>query len=300
MIGSTLALAGAALAHAGPALANAGPALAHSGHAAGAGWSVVFALALVLAVAYVAAARARPGWPWWRSVIWLAGCALVAVAGSPLGHASADPRTHMVSHLALGMFAPLALVLAAPVTLLLAASPPVARRRVVRVLRSRPARTLAHPITGLILSVGGLSVVLLTPLYAAGPVVAQAVQVHYLAAGCLLTWSLVGLDPSPHRARMPMRVGVLVAAAAGHAVLAKHLYAEAGPMAAKLATGAPVLESAAMLMYYGADLAELLLAVVLFSSWYARRGRRLARRPTAAGPRPTGTRGPRPAGTRPV
>jgi Predicted membrane protein len=300
MIGSTLAPAGSALAHAGPALANAGPALAHSGHTAGAGWSVVFPLALVLAVAYLAAARARPGWPWRRSVLWLTGCALVAVAGSPLGHASSDPRTHMVSHLLLGMFAPLALVLAAPVTLLLAACPPPGRRRVVRGLRSRPARTLAHPIAGLVLSVGGLSVVLLSPLYAAGPVVAQAVQVHYLAAGCLLTWSLVGLDPSPHRARMSMRVGVLVAAGAGHAVLAKHLYAAAGPMAEELATAAPVLESAARLMYYGADLAELLLAVVLFSSWYAQRGRWLARDRTPAGPRPAGIRGSRPAGTRPV
>jgi cytochrome c oxidase assembly factor CtaG len=262
----------------GSALAPAGPAFAHAGHGAGASWSVVFALALVLAVAYVAAARARPRWPWRRSVIWLVGCTLVAAAGSPLGPASSDPRQHMLSHLLLGMFAPLALVLAAPVTLLLAACPPPGRRRVVRVLRSRPARTLAHPITGLVLSVGGLSVVLLTPLYAAGPVVAQAVQVHYLAAGCLLTWSLVGLDPSPHRARTPMRVGVLVAAAAGHAVLAKHLYASAERMAGELAADARTLESAALLMYYGADLAELLLALALFSSWYARVGRvRLAR-----------------------
>ncbi|MBX6749837.1 MAG: cytochrome c oxidase assembly protein [Micromonosporaceae bacterium] len=277
-----------------PTFPAGGPALTHAGHAAGAGWSVAFPLALVLAVLYLtAAARVRPGWPRSRTVGWLVGCALVAGVGSPFVTTfpyfwATDPRTHMLSHLLLGMFAPLALVLAAPVTLLLRVCPPVGRRRIIRVLRSRPARMLAHPITGLVLSTGGLYVILLTPLYAAGPVVDQAVQVHYLAAGCLLTWSLVGLDPSPHRARMSMRVGVLVAAAAAHAVLAKYLYAAAGRMAGELATDARTLESAAMLMYYGADLAELLLALVLFSSWYAQRGRRLARSRTAADRGPTG------------
>jgi putative membrane protein len=115
---------------------------------------------------------------------------------------------------------------------------------------------------------------MLSPLYAAGPGPHQLLLVHYLAAGALLTWALVGTDPSPHRAGLPLRVGVLVAAAAGHATLAKYAYASAGHMAGVLATDARTLEDAAQLMYYGADLADLALAVVLFSSWYAGRSRR--------------------------
>jgi putative membrane protein len=190
----------------------------------------------------------------------------------------------MMSHLLLGMFAPLGLVLAAPVTLALRAGSPRARRATVRLLRTRPVRVLAHPVPGLVLSVGGLYAVLLTPVYAStahDALLHQGLQLHYLAAGCLLTWSLVGPDPTPHRAGMPTRVAVLVAAAAGHAVLARYLYASAGRMAEPLMTDARSLQSAATLMYYGADAAELLLAVALFGSWYFRRGRRPARSRTA-------------------
>lgn len=70
---------------------------------------------------------------------------------------------------------------------------------------------------------------------------------------------------------------VLFLAAAGHAILATYLYAEADRMAGPLLTDARELERAAVLIYYGGDLAELLLAVALFASSYARRGRRLPR-----------------------
>jgi len=266
------------LAPAGPMPALAGSSLAHSGHAGGTGWSVALPIALGLAGLYVAAAaRVGPAWPRSRTACWLAGCAVLAVAGTPLAGSPTDARAHVLAHLLVGMVAPIGLVLAAPVTLGLRVCPPARRRAIVRGLRRAPARILGHPITGLVLSVGGLWVVMLSPLYAAGSVAHQLLLVHYLAAGGLLTWALVGADPSPHRAGLPMRVGVLVAAAAGHAVLAKYAYASTERMAGELATDARTLESAALLMYYGADLADLALAVVLFSSWYAHRGRRLAR-----------------------
>lgn len=261
--------------------------LAHHGHAPT--WSIVVAVGILLAIVYVLGmVRARPGWPAWRTAAWLGGCAVVAVAGSPLVGPHSDPRMHMASHLLLGMVAPLGLVLAAPVTLLLRASPPRVGRAVTRLLRQPPVRVLAHPVSGLVLSVGGLYVVMLTSVYAWAAhdaLLHQLIHLHYLAAGCLLTWSLVGPDPAPHRAGMPTRVAVLIAAAAGHAVLAKHLYASAERMAGPLMTDPRTLENAAMLMYYGADVAELLLAAALFGSWYSRRGRRTARS-RAAGPTP--------------
>jgi putative membrane protein len=288
MIGPMLAHAGSTLPWAGPLPGPVGPMLAHAGHGGGTGWSVAFPVGLGLAVLYVAAAaRARPGWPRSRTARWLAGCGVLAVAGAPLVGPLGDARAHVLAHLLVGMVAPIGLVLGAPVTLLLRVCPPPRRRAIVGVLRSAPARALSHPVTGLVLSVGGLWMVMLSPLYAAGPVPHQALLVHYLAAGTLLTWALVGTDPSPHRAGLPMRVGVLAAAAAGHAVLAKYAYASAERMAGELATDAQTLERAAMLMYYGADLADLALAVILFSSWYAHRGRRFARTRPATVRNPT-------------
>jgi putative membrane protein len=232
---------------------------AHGGHGA----TAALVLVGVLAVGYLlAAARDPRGWRPWRTVAWLAGCAALAVGVSPLlaGH---DPRAHVAQHLLLGMLAPLGLVLAAPVTLLLRISPPVTGRAVVRLLRSRPARVLGHPVTAALLSTGGLSVIMLTPAHAvaAGH---PLLHLHYVAAGSLFTWAIAGPDPAPHRPGPMSRAAVLVAAAGGHAFLAKVLYARAGD-------GAEA--AAAQLMYYGGDVAELMLATALFAGWYRRRGR---------------------------
>jgi putative membrane protein len=58
----------------------------------------------------------------------------------------------------------------------------------VRILRWRLVRVVGHPVSAAVLSVGGLFVVMLTPLYSAlerYPLVHQGVHLHYLAAGYL-------------------------------------------------------------------------------------------------------------------
>ena len=246
------------------------PVPGHSHLSAGPGpWSPVVVVIAVLALAYLAAAvRAGSGWHRGRTAAWLFGCAAAAVALSPLlaGH---DPRTHMARHLLLGMVAPLGLVLAAPVTLLLRVTAPATGRRIGRVLRARPVHVLGHPATAALLTVGGLYVVMLTPLGEAAdanPLLHNALLLHYLAAGYLFTWSIAGPDPAPRRPGMSTRVVVLVLAVAAHSVLAKVLYARApgGP-------DAEAARAAAQLMYYGGDLAELALAAALFATWYRRR-----------------------------
>ncbi|MGC5305517.1 cytochrome c oxidase assembly protein [Micromonospora zamorensis] len=256
----------------------AGP-LAHAGHAAaGPPWFPLFPVALLAAGYVLAAVRDPRGWDHRRTASWLLGCALLAVAVGPLAQLADDPRGHMAQHLLLGMLAPLGLVLAAPVTLLLRVAPPPVRRAVGRLLRARPLHLLAHPVTAALLTTGGLALVLLTPLYVAAerqPVLHHAVHLHYLAAGYLFAWSLAGPDPAPRRPGLAVRIGALLGAAAGHAVLAKYLYAQAETLPPGLTGRDPeAFRSAAQLMYYGGDLAELLLAAALFASWYhARRPR---------------------------
>ncbi len=65
----------------------------------------------------------------------------------------------------------------------------------------------------------------------------------------------------------------LVAAAGGHAALAKFLYAHAEVVPPGAGHDAEAMRAAARLMYYGGDVAELLLVVALFAAWYRRWGR---------------------------
>src|SRR5690606_22651242 len=93
----------------GPTLAQAASALAHSAHGGGTAWSVAFPIALGLAVLYVAAVARAPAWPRSRTTSWLGGCAVLAVAGTPLAGSPADARAHVLAHLLVGMVAPIGL-----------------------------------------------------------------------------------------------------------------------------------------------------------------------------------------------
>ncbi|WP_153396486.1 cytochrome c oxidase assembly protein [Ornithinicoccus halotolerans] len=262
------------------------------GDAGAAGWLLPALVALPAALYLLGVTRWQHrrtrAWSRWRTGSWLLGLLLVAAALAPplaaAGHA--DPRAHMVQHLLLGMYAPLALVLAAPVTLLLGGATPGGnlRRRVTRLLRSRPVHVLGHPLAAAALVTGGLWLLYTTPLYAATlqhPAVHHGVHAHFLASGALFAWAVAGPDPAPRRPGTAVRAAGLLLAAAGHAVLAKLLYARAGAWPPGSGQAPRDLQEAAQLMYYGGDGAELVLALALFAGWYRRAGRRL---PAAGSP----------------
>ena len=181
----------------------------------------------------------------------------------------------MVQHLLIGMLAPLGLVLAAPLTLLWRNLPAPTVRRITRRLYSPGMRVLSHPITAGVLNVGGMGALYLTPLYAAmssSSVVHHLVHFHFLAAGCLFTWSIAGPDPAPRRPRFALRLGVLLVSIAAHGYLSKLMYAHRWPRGTHHSL--EQIREAAQWMYYGGDLAEVLLAVALFAGWYQTRARR--------------------------
>lgn len=212
-------------------------------------------------------------WPPHRTASWLAGLAAAGAATvGPLASAGHhDFRAHMVGHLLLGMAAPLLLVRAAPVTLLLRALPSGAARRVSRVLRWAVVRWLTEPLVAATLDLGGLWVLYRTDLLALirhHELGHAAVHLHVLVAGCLFAFAVVGVDPNPHRRGFTHRGVVLVLAVAVHAVLAKSIYAD--PPAG---VGVAAARSAGLLMYYGGDVVELAMIVVLWADWYRRHGR---------------------------
>jgi putative membrane protein len=228
--------------------------------------------------AVLAARRRRDGrgWSCWRTSSFLAGCALLALGLTPalLPYDHGDFREHMLQHLLIGMLAPLGLVLAAPVTLLLRSVPPAAGRRVGRMLHGRPLRAVASPVTALTLTIGGLAVLYLTPLYTltmAHSVLGDVVHLHFLAAGYLFAWVIAGPDPAPRRPSVPARLVVLGIAIAFHAILSQLMYAG---IVVDLPIPADQRRGGAELMYYGGDIAELLLAFALVSTWHRHRQRR--------------------------
>ena len=236
-------------------------------------------LAAVLLAYLFAVSVQRHDWRYLRTASFIGGVLLVAVAlSSPVAaFAHADLRGHMLQHLLLGMFAPLALVLGAPGTLLLRTVPVAFARGIVRALSLRGVRWLIHPITAALLDIGGMYVLYLTPLYAislASPLVHVLVHVHFIVSGYLFTWSIAGPDPAPHRPALITRLIVLFLATAAHATLGKLMYAYEFPR--HTAHSVDEIQSAAQVMYYGGDIAELLLAVAFFSLWF-RSARRTGR-----------------------
>ncbi|MEU4534932.1 cytochrome c oxidase assembly protein [Streptosporangium sp. NPDC023825] len=231
------------------------------------------AVLAVVAGGYVllAARRGREprGWSRWRTAGFVAGVALVAAAvtGPVAALAETDFRGHMLQHLLIGMLAPLGLVLGAPVTLLLRSLPPVHGRRLVAVLRCRATHLVADPWIALLLSVGAMVALYCTPLYrtvSTGALPHHLVHVHFLLSGCLFAWVIAGPDPAPRRPPVPLRLVVLGVAIAVHATLSQLMYAG---LVVDVPVPAAQLRGAAEIMYYGGDIAELLLAFALVSTW---------------------------------
>lgn len=250
------------------------------GHALpSAGLVLVWSLISSVLGAYVMAAHARPQWLQWRTLSFAAGCILLLFALSTpmLRWAHDDLRGHMLQHLLLGMFAPLLLVMAAPVTLMLCSASSATAHRLVRVLHSRPVQVLSHPVTALVLNIGGMVLLYTTPLFALSRTstwLHVLVHYHFIAAGYLFAWAIAGPDPAHNRPSLRYRAVVLFVGIAVHSTLGKLMYVHGWPQG----TGASraELEAAAQWMYYGGDLAEMLLIAALGAAWYARRGRRLS------------------------
>src|SRR5690625_5528696 len=73
----------------------------------------------------------------------------------------------MLPHLLIGMLAPLGLVLARPISLLLRSVPKTTGRSISRFLHSTPLQLVSSPWVAMVLNVGAMYVLYLTPLYVA-------------------------------------------------------------------------------------------------------------------------------------
>lgn len=241
--------------------------------AEGTGFEMIVTVLLVSAfllypLAAIVTSRKYKKWPVHRYVFWSGGvfCAGAALVGPLAVFAHTNFIGHMVGHLLLGMLAPLLLVLAAPMTLLLRTLDVPAARKLTRVLKSRPLHFLNNPLTAAVLNIGGLYVLYTTDLYLLmhqSIFLYTLVHLHVFLAGYLFTISIIYVDITSHRYSYLYRAVVLILALAGHKILSKYIYANPP-------NGVPrgEAEAGSMWMYYGGDIIDLALIILLCYQWY--------------------------------
>ncbi|RLV55542.1 copper resistance protein CopD [Aeromicrobium phragmitis] len=200
------------------------------------GWSAngfglvftVFALALYV-TGLVVLRRRGDRWPIGRTVSWCVGVLVVAWAtiGGIGEYSHVMFSMHMISHMMLSMIAPIFLVLGAPITLALRTLPGARRpgehsprALLMAFVHSRLARFFTHPVVAAIIFMGSLYALYFSSLFEvlmrthSGHVFMEA---HFLLAGVLFYYVVIGVDPSPRSVPPLVRFGLLMISIPFHA-----------------------------------------------------------------------------------
>jgi putative copper resistance protein D len=147
-------------------------------------------------------------WPWGRTISWLLGIGVVIwCTNSGIAvYSQVSVSLHMTEHMTMAMLAPILLVLGAPATLALRAIKPShgnergSREWVVWFLHSWPTRILTNPFYVFLIYVIGLYGLYFTPAFGwlMGSHIGHIyMQTHFLFAGYLFYWVIMGIDPRP-------------------------------------------------------------------------------------------------------
>jgi putative copper resistance protein D len=184
-------------------------------------WLTVAALMVALYISGVRALhRSGDAWPVGRTIAWLVGvAAMLMVTTTGLAtYAHVMFSAHMVQHMVLSMVVPVFLVLGAPITLALRTLPrggdQVGPREWLNwFIHTGYVRFISNPIVASTIFVVGFYGLYFTGLF---PWLMAShwghifMGVHFLLAGSLFFWSLIGIDPGPHRPPYLVRMIVLL------------------------------------------------------------------------------------------
>ena len=205
-----------------------------------------FTAMLIAAGLYVAGIlrlrRRGDSWPVMRTVSWLAGVGVVLWCTNTgiSVYAQVSVGLHMVQHMTMTMLAPILLVMGAPATLALRALRPAVgnergpREWLVWFLHSWVTRVLTNPFFVFFVYVISLYGLYFTPAFGwlMGSHVGHVVmQLHFILAGYLFYWVLIGIDPRPKPLPYWGRLVLLLLAISVHGFFAVALMMSTEPIA---------------------------------------------------------------------
>ena len=232
----------------------------------------VTALIIYQAAVYYSKKKNR-SWHPGRYLLFASGVIIAASAlTGPLARLShTDFTVHMLGHLLLGMLGPLLLLLGKPMTLIMRSLKVSHARKLSKILNMKYVKFISNPVIAAILNIGGLFLIYKTGLFElmhTSIILFALVHLHVFLAGYLFTMSIINIDIVTHRYSFLYRAAVLVAALGFHKILSKLIYALPPEGIAR-----PDGETGAMLMYYGGDIADIALIIILCLEWYKAAGR---------------------------
>lgn len=198
--------------------------------------------AALYAIGYARLRQRGDKWPVMRLVSWMMGIGVVIwCTNSGIAiYSQVSVGLHMTQHMTLTMLGPILLVMGAPATLALRALKPSRtnergpREWLVWFLHSPITRLLTNPVYVFIVYVIGLYGLYLTPAFGwlMGSHVGHVImQIHFLVAGYLFYWVLIGIDPRPKPLPYWGRIVLLLMSLGVHAFFAVILMMGTTPMA---------------------------------------------------------------------
>ncbi len=168
-------------------------------------------------------------WPVGRTIAFACGIGAIdfATSGGIGVYAHFAFSYHMIAHMILGMIAPIGIVLGAPITLALRTLPQGrtenergVRGTLVAALHSRMAGIWINPVVALLIFDGSLFVLYFTSLFGGmmqSHIGHFVMSLHFVLAGVLFFYVIIGIDPNPKRVPHLARIVVLFAAMSIHA-----------------------------------------------------------------------------------
>jgi cytochrome c oxidase assembly factor CtaG/putative copper export protein len=183
-------------------------------------------------------------WPLYRTVLWLAGLALLVWVTGGVVNVYQDYlfSMHMVGHMLLTMAIPIVLVAGAPVTL---AARTIVRREdgtrggrewILWAVQSPVAGVLTNPFVAAGLFIGSLWVFYYTDLFRWSlydHLGHEWMIAHFLLTGYLFVLTLIGIDPIPYRLPYAGRLLLLIGIMAMHAFFGIAIMMQSGLMVAE-------------------------------------------------------------------
>ena len=168
-------------------------------------------------------------WPVGRTVAFALGVAGVdfATSGGLGVYAHFAFSYHMIAHMVLGMIAPIGFVLSAPITLALRTLPQGRteqerglRGTLITLIHSRYMSIMTNPVVALAIFDGSLFALYLAPFF--GSLMKSHsghlfMDLHFLLAGYLFFYVIIGIDPNPRKIPHIVRIIILFAAMSIHA-----------------------------------------------------------------------------------